>query len=315
MRVMSIGNVTADTSLFVRRIPKLNQEASVCSRVDSIGGSAAVCSSMFASLGWHSLILSRVGNDDTGARATRLLEDSGVDTSRLVRVDGQTGSLFMIYDESFNRCVYYDPGACALRPEDLEDQAIEESDLVVLCCTSIEVTSRAAQIAKSLGTTVVLNPSGVLVNQRAHLVQRVLPMVDFLFLNRAELTEYSGASSVEAACDSLCKHGQFLLVATLGAEGCLVWGEDLRQVVPGYGVAARYPSGAGDWFLAAFLHTFCRVRDTFLAADFANAVGAAATLAERKLEQLPTSAEIDLILRSREAGGTQSRAEQDIGVR
>ena len=85
-------------------------------------------------------------------------------------------------------------------------------------------------------------------------IAAVLPMIDFLFPNEEEAMYYTGGTSAEAAAEVLLSMGIRHVVIKCGAKGCYAACEEGRFALPAVPVRAVDTTGAGDNFVAGFLH-------------------------------------------------------------
>ena len=85
-------------------------------------------------------------------------------------------------------------------------------------------------------------------------IAAVLPMIDFLFPKEEEAMYYTGGTSAEAAAEVLLSMGIRHVVIKCGAKGCYAACEEGRFALPAVPVRAVDTTGAGDNFVAGFLH-------------------------------------------------------------
>jgi ribokinase len=242
------------------------------------------------------------------------LEAEGIDVSGVaVRAGTASGVGVVTVAEDGENAIVVAPGANAtLRPEDVEKQreAIGAADvLVVQLEVPIETVSRAAQIAREMGTTVLLNAAPA-----RDLPVALLANVDVLVVNESEAARLSGQ---EAAGDEgvgpaglferLGPLGVPCAVMTAGAGGA--WfgraGEPSAHV-RAFEIRAVDCVGAGDAFVGVLAVRWAEHQagggvDAMALLDavtWASAAGAIAATREGAIPSMPRRSEIVAMLKS-----------------
>ncbi|MDR3677742.1 MAG: carbohydrate kinase family protein, partial [Acidobacteriota bacterium] len=91
------------------------------------------------------------------------------------------------------------------------------------------------------------------------------------------------------------------VIVKLGAAGCYVESPQGSFTSPGFSVQPVDTTGAGDCFAAGFLAAVCRGQTLSVAARYANATGALATLGLGGADSAPTLAQLEDFLRDHPA--------------
>ncbi len=97
------------------------------------------------------------------------------------------------------------------------------------------------------------------------------PGLDYLLPNDEQVLGFTGAADVAAGSRALLRRGPGCVIATLGAEGVLIDGE---EPVPAQRIDAVDTTGCGDAFTAGFLRGLSLGRDRRGAAELGCAVAA-----------------------------------------
>ena len=120
------------------------------------------------------------------------------------------------------------------------------------------------------------------------ILQPALAHTDFIFPNREEGRQLTGESEPAAIAARLRELG----VKTLSSSWerrVAMWNRlRARSPSPGFAVQPVDTTGAGDCFAAGFLAAICRGQSLSLAARYANATGALATLGLGGADSAPT---------------------------
>jgi fructokinase len=232
------------------------------------GGAPANLAIAAARLGARSAFIGKVGDDPFGHYLAELLQRQGVET-RGMRFDSEarTGINFhaQIDENNATHLYYRHPSAdMRLRPDELERSLLQEARAFAfgtICLIDQPVhdaTMEAIHVARKAGALIAFD-----VNYREslwsepgparNLVLSLLPLVDVLKINEAELLLLTGSSELAAGTQQLIQHGPALCVVTLGPQGCFYRHADQSGHVPGFTVQAIDATGCGDAFTAALL--------------------------------------------------------------
>ena len=182
--------------------------------------------------------LGAVGDDPMGAEAVEALRKESVDSSHVsLAPHTATGVALIVVDDRGENQIAVAPGANAtLTPDDVEARLGgfgPGSVLLVSLEVPLDVVQRAAELARELGGTVVLNPAPAVEAARS-----LLDDADVLTPNEGELSVLGhDVASIRAA------HPRLHVVLTLGERGAEI---DGSTVVPAPEVRAVDATGAGD---------------------------------------------------------------------
>lgn len=206
----------------------------------------------------------RIGRDDLVLRS---LEREGVDTSGVVRDEGESGVALIVVDAAGENFIVVAPGA----NQRLTPDQVEVGDADAVMC-QFEIPADAIAAAASNARFFCLNaaPARGLLDLQP----------DLLVVNRYEyevVGPYPG-----------------LVAITLGAEGAVLLehGKEIARARPPR-VHVVDGTGAGDAFCAALVVALLTGRDRSEALTWACAAGALAASRPGAQPSLPTAAEVD----------------------
>jgi 2-dehydro-3-deoxygluconokinase len=242
-----------EASTFSRHIA--GAESNVCVGVCRLGGSAA--------------FISRVGDDEFGRVIVSRLRGEGVDVSQ-VRVDADAPTGVIIREQRHYGpldVLYYRRGSAASRlsPADLDPDVIARARYVLLSGITPalsdscrETVFAAAELARSKGSTVVLDPnirSKLWSAEQARSTLRdLLRLTDIVLPGADEAELLTGEADPRRAAQALLQLGPRLVVVKLGALGALALDADGETEAAGVSIPRVVdPVGAGDAFAAGFL--------------------------------------------------------------
>lgn len=267
-RITVVGSANIDHVARCERLPRPGETVTDAQFERVPGGKGANQAVAAARLGATVRFVGRIGRDDLVLRS---LEHEGVDTSDVVRDDGETGVALILVDQSGENVIVVAPGANRrLTPEDVN---VGEADAVIC---QLEIPLEAVKAAAAGARFFCLNAAP------ARDTAGLEP--DLLVVNRYEY-ERVGPS----------RRG--LVALTLGAEGALLL-EDGREVAKARPpeVTAVDGTAAGDAFCAALLVSLLEGRERAAALARACAAGALAASRPGAQPSLPTAAEVDTLL-------------------
>jgi ribokinase len=270
-RITVVGSANIDLVASCERLPRAG-ETITSTRLERFpGGKGANQAVAAARLGADARFVGRIGAD---ALVLRSLQREGVDTSGVVREEGESGLALILLDARGENVIVVAPGANArLAPDDV---AVGEADAVM--CQQ-EIPSAAVAAAAAQARFFCLNAAPA--RAERGLEPDLEP--DLLVVNRYEY-EVIGPS-------------RGLVALTLGAEGAVLLegGRELARATPPP-VHAIDATGAGDAFCAALVLSLLEGRAHPDALRRACAAGALAASRLGAQPSLPTADEVDAIL-------------------
>ncbi|SEW54021.1 carbohydrate kinase family protein [Chitinophaga arvensicola] len=237
-------------------------------------------------LGEQVSLVSRVGRDARGQGLLDMLNGYGLDTS-LVQVDEQVETGKVYADMTNPHDVHYDivypaawdfiqwtPGLAA-RLKDTATRYLVFGSL----CSRHEVSLHTLQQALKERVVKVLDINLRAPHYTREHIEWLLGECHLLKLNITELelicNWYHPYTDKEQAVRLISERFHiYTIVVTMGADGALLFANDLFYAEPGIAVEVADTIGSGDAFLAGFLHSVIRGRPARECLVFANALGA-----------------------------------------
>jgi sugar/nucleoside kinase (ribokinase family) len=259
----------------VERIPEGDGELVEEIRLTA-AGSAGGTALVLAKLGASVRSAGAVGADAAGDMLLSLLERDGVDTSRLVRRDeAVTSASVLPIGGDGRRPAWHVIGANgAYGAADVDLDAVEEADFVHLGGPEFMGGEDAARVLAHAREHGAVTSIDVLAPGEPGLLDWIAPALehaDYMFPNEEQVLGLTGAASVAEGSRALLERGARCVIATLGADGVLIDGE---EAVPAVEVEVVDTTGCGDAFCAGFLHGLSAGRDRRGAAELGCAVAA-----------------------------------------
>jgi sugar/nucleoside kinase (ribokinase family) len=298
--LVAIGQCSIDHVCRVDGMPPLGGKDVLLGYELMPGGQIATAALAAARLGLRVAYVGSVGSDAVAASVLAPLAAEAVDLSGVRRVAGATTRLAVILVDraSGERTVlgHRDP-RLRLGVADVPAARIERARCLLLDAEDPEASFEAALIARRAGVPVVAD-----VDAPGPGVETLLTAVDFPLVSRSFAETLSLDGTIRGGLARLMQLGARMAVATLGDRGCLARLGEREIASPGFAIAPRDTTGAGDVFHAAFAWGLL---DGLTDERLLRTANAAAALACRGLGaqgDLPTRRELEAFLREREPG-------------
>ena len=272
-RIVVIGSTNTDMVVRSARIPVPGETVTGGTFLLNPGGKGANQAVACARLGGDTVFVAKVGDDAFGRETGPRLAKDGIDARLLTDGSAASGVALILVDAQGRNCISVAPGANAtLVPADLEPMRgeIEKAAAVVMQLeTPLETVCWAAEVARSAGVTVVLNPAPA-----AELPAGLYSCLDWITPNETEAklltgVEVADAASAQAAAEVLHARGVKGVVVTLGEQGAFWSVGGASGLVPACPVTAVDTVAAGDTFNGAFVVALTEGRTAEEAVRFA----------------------------------------------
>ena len=234
------------------------------------GGCAGNIAYGLRQLGAQAVPLAAMGSD--GQDYLVRMEQLGIDTAHVQQVpDSYTAQAMIMTDRDNNQITAFHPGAMAQAHENPVPQRTDLSVAIVAPDGRDAMLVHARQL-KAAGVPFVFDPGQGLPMFNGEELRQFIDLASWVAVNDYEakmLTERTGLS-LEDISDSV--RG---LVVTLGAQGCEVWTQRQKTLVPGVKASEVLdPTGCGDAFRAALLHGLEQGWSLQQCAELGNRMGA-----------------------------------------
>ena len=260
----------------------------VIDKQEYIGGAPFNLAAHLSQLQCSSFLISAVGKDVRGQNALREAKKVGVETELIQeKADYPTGWVevkFSAEEEpvyEIHENVSYD---YITYNEEIQKKLVS-NEFDFFCFGTLaqrnSVSSRTlCQILDSISVTRIFCDINLRQNYYTkEILQQALAKTDILKLNQEEVKVLNKLFlSVEASQEKLIaylleKFSLEVVCVTLGSQGCQVYTESRKKLLPGVKVSTVDTVGAGDAFSAGFIYYFLETGDYFRAAEFGNFLG------------------------------------------
>jgi ribokinase len=298
--IVVVGSLNMDLVVVAPHLP-LAGETLIGSRYwDAPGGKGANQAFGAAKLGGDVSMLGCVGDDHYGRRMRANLDAVGCDTRGLRTVEGNSGVALISLAESGQNAIIVVSGANdRYRPADVraDRQLLIDAKLILLQLENpYDTVTTAAQLAKQLGSRVVLDPAPA----PASLPVDLLQAVDIITPNETEAARLAGSPAPTLSLDEalviarkLQGLGPRIVIMKLGAQGCLLLDNEAATPVAAPGVNAIDTTAAGDEFNGAFAVAVSEGASLIEACRFAAHAAALSVTRLGSQPSMPSRAELD----------------------
>lgn len=254
-KIVVIGSSNTDMVIKSDRLPKPGETILGGNFLMNHGGKGANQAVAAARLGGNVTFVCKIGNDIFGNETIEMFRKEKIDTSYVgITSQEPSGVALINVDKKGENCIVVASGANGtLSVEDIQNAelAIKQASIVIMQLeTPMESVAYAAQMAKSNGVTVVLNPAPA---PNAPLPDELLAHVDILIPNVTEAEIITGMpitdeESVKEAIHRISAKGIKTVIVTMGSKGALAYENNEFIHVPAFKVEAVDTTAAGDTF-------------------------------------------------------------------
>lgn len=316
-RVLCLGEILFD--LIADRLGRSLEQ--VESWTPYPGGAPANVACALVKLGTTSSFIGCVGKDKPGDELVQLLQTVGVDTTGIQRhPTAPTRQIYVTRTQSGDRIFAgfadYDTAEFAdthLQASALPLSLFEDADFLVLGTLELAYPASGASVRRALQLADQYNVKILLdVNWRPVFWQdpdravatilEIVPQVDFLKLSKEEaLLLFQTADPGAIAYRLNTVEG---VLITDGENGCSYCLSENEGRIPSFSVPVVETTGAGDSFVAGFVHQLCQrgihsLADAAIAERvvvYASATGALTTTKPGAIASQPTASEVEAFL-------------------
>ena len=277
--IITIGSATRDVFLvsekFIalksRKFPggsgecvALGSKIDVEKLVMTTGGGATNAAATFASLGFHTAIITRIGDDASGKDVIDDLSAFGVST-HFVRVikGGQTGYSALLTMIDGERTILTFRGVSSeFTQKDIPFAGCEQTKWIYLTSLggNLALSKKVIEHATKNGVKVAWNPGKGELNRGMNEIAPLLPLVEILSMNLEEAKLLTKKNKLQAIFNLLHNDGK-IRVITDGTEGCDVWRDRWTAHANTTGAKAISRTGAGDAFGSGLVAGFIKTED------------------------------------------------------
>ncbi|MCB4363758.1 carbohydrate kinase family protein [Hydrogenophaga taeniospiralis] len=234
------------------------------------GGCAGNIAYGLRQLGAQAVPLATLGSD--GQEYLARLQSLGVDTRHVsTSADSYTAQAMIMTDRDNNQITAFHPGAMSQAHENPVPQR-EDIALAIIAPDGREAMLSHARQLHAAGVPFVFDPGQGLPMFNGEELTQFIELASWVAVNDYEARMLSDRTGLTLQAVAAKVRG---LIVTLGEQGCEVWSDGQKTVVPGVSATEVLdPTGCGDAFRAALLHGLEQGWSLQRCAELGNRMGA-----------------------------------------
>ncbi len=273
IQVIGLGQACVDYRGTLPFYPQEDDKAELTDLQTHCGGPASTALVTLSRLGIPTSFLGSVSDDPFGLRIIENLKNRNVDISRLKVTPGHTSqfAFIAVTGRMGRRTIFWHRGSVPhLKPMDVDIGFFSNAKILHLDGLMIEASTEAAQQAKALGMTVVLDAGTMREGSK-----KLVALVDILIASETFATPLVGReANKETALRALHGLGPKQVIITLGEKGNI--GLNKQGIVrqEAFRVRATDTTGAGDIYHGAYIYGLLQDWDMPRCMRFASATAA-----------------------------------------
>jgi ribokinase len=298
---IGIGLCAWDIMLLFDRYPGPNQKTEVQKSVACGGGPVPTALTIFSKLGGKTAFLSAVGDRQEGLKIRCDLAGYGVDVSLMhIRPDRTSAKAYIWVDQqNGDRTIALDSGDVEpIKADELPDEIIENSPLLLMDGRHTEVCIAAAEICRKGGGEVIFDAG----SPRAG-IRELMSVTDHAVVSTDFVKGTFGDMQMPDALVEIQKMGPTNVVITEGETGGHWLSENETGTYDAFNVQAIDTTGAGDAFHGVYLYGLMRNWDIARRCKFASAVAAMVCRTLGGRTGAPTLEEAEIFIQQHEVAG------------
>ncbi len=300
-RIVVIGSSNTDMVIRTKNLPRPGETVLGGTFFMNAGGKGANQAVACARLGGAVTFVCKTGNDVFGHQAYQLFDDEGIDPSYVFSdPKNPSGVALILVDDNAENSIAVASGSNSnLVTADIDNSldAIENSEIVLMQLEiPIKTIEYAAQIAKSRGKMVILNPAPA---PTEPLPLSILKNIDLITPNETEAELISGIPVVDetsaiAAAKRMAELGVKKIIITMGSKGAMLYEDGEAELIPSIRVKAVGTTAAGECFNGALAIAISEGRSLEDAVWLANRAAAISVTRPGAQVSMPYRHEVDV---------------------
>jgi sulfofructose kinase len=293
--VVGLGMARIDHVGVVDRFPDPEATVEMAGFSPQWGGAVATALTLLSNLGVSCRMIGKLADDDFGRFILRGCGDAGIDTT-YVAAERECISPYqfvMVERETHRRMTLWTAGnVSAMRAEELDLSALEDTRLLIVDGHHIEAQLRAAEYVRDKDDVQVVLNAGQVIEGMGELI----PLCDILVASERYASEVAPRGEIEDSLIELSQMGPETVVVKLGPEGSIgLQGEKLVRQPP-LRIDVVDTTGAGDVFLGGFCYGVAKQEPLERCIQLASAAAGLSCRQIGSLASLPTLEEIEEIV-------------------
>lgn len=295
--IITMGAINQDIFLNANSFPNHGDTVWLKSINKQTGGKGANQALTLSRLNNDIRFIGAVGDDDHGQNMLKYFKNLHLNTDYIqVKQEVETGTFFIILDSTGENTMLGTLGANNLLNEKDVEYAFENTEanyFLLQLETSKDSILSALKLAKSKGITVVLDPAP----SDGFNIQ-YLKYADIITPNQQEAEtitkiKVTDKDTAFEAAKAIHKMGVATVIVKIGAQGSVIYNNNIEAFIPAYHVKAINTVGAGDVFAGALTSELNNGKSLKESVKFATIASAIKIRSSKTQEAIPTQDEIE----------------------
>lgn len=306
MKIVVLGELCEDILLHApNSVEVLGQKIWAKDITITAGGSAVYVSEALSRMGMQVKLCTVVGDDDSGKRLIKSLEEFPVDCSMVRVLPGRSTTRSIVIcdgaEKDFKGCSpmlpLYLPDFCEIEGI----QMLYVAGYILYPELWTQETRNLLKKAKERGIKVALDVQMFPVDGFDQLkfsrLEKILPYIDIFFAAKKEAVGLWGTENPAVCIKQLCQMGfRGTAVFKRGRDGCVVTDGEKFLQRPGYAVEAYDTVGSGDIFGASYCYGVLNGWDEKRCADYASVYTALSIGEYQNIKNYPSKEDVEAVL-------------------
>jgi len=296
-KITVAGSINTDLVSFAKRFPELGETINGTGFEIHQGGKGANQAVAAAKAGGYVEMIGAVGTDFFGDFLIGKLNEAGVKTGMIKKIDGTSGVANIWVDGSGENSIILDAGANGkISRSFLADSwsVIKDAAFLMLQLEiPFDAVMDGAKMAHENGIKVVLDPAPA-----RQLPDDLLNCIDYITPNEIELSQIADGRSITDKIQNLQSKGPHVIVKA-GSKGVYIVEDGKLLNLEAFKVKAVDTTGAGDCFNGTMTVALSEGMDLKHACIFAMAASALSVTRKGAGSSFPSRAEIQKFLKER----------------
>jgi sugar/nucleoside kinase (ribokinase family) len=259
-RIAVLGDINIDYIIQCRIFPKLGSDVEVDELLVRVGGSAVNTSIVLASEGFHTYLLTAIGNDPEGRKALSIISTAGVDVKYVKEVAGPTGRVFSIEVQG-ERTMFSFRGVnnyYKLTHHEINEiikniEWLHISGYSLINEPQLKTALKIMHIAISKGVLVSFDPGPLSIRIENPIRKEVLSNITVYTGGLSETYDFIDCHDLEECIELLRRSGINEIVLKMGSKGVKIICDGKTAEVRPPKLYQRFITGAGDAFNAGYI--------------------------------------------------------------
>ncbi len=295
--VVGVGTVVVDHLVLLSQHPVQDAKTNIISDAYQVGGPVPTAQVLLSRFGKDCAFIGSWGDDQYGPLIEQNLtaENLNLEASRMLAGTRSGYAQVWIDEQAGTRTIACYRPESWLQPDELDKILIQQAKAVYLDGWPEKTCLAAAKLASQAGVKVCLDAGSLKPG-----MEQLIPYLNVMNCPRRFLTEYLQTDDIHAGGKALLEQGPELVTITDGTQGAWLFSNEGCLHCAALPVLSLDTTGAGDVFSGALIYGILEAWPLDRTLKFACVTAALKCERLGNRDALPTLAEIEAVLQTRE---------------